>query len=117
MTSRDFRRIALSLPETSESAHMKHPDFRVRGKIVAALAYPAAGFGMVKLTPEQQSDFVHDEPKMFAPVKGGWGRKGATNVILKSAKPDRVRRALLAAWRNVAPRNTAPKNLAVDLKE
>jgi hypothetical protein len=117
MTSRDFRRIALSLPETSESAHMKHPDFRVGGKIFATLAYPTPGFGMVKLTPEQQSDFVHDEPKMFAPVKGGWGRKGATNVILKLAKSDSVRRALLAAWRNVAPRNTAPKNLAVDLKE
>jgi hypothetical protein len=39
-TTDTFRRIALSLPETSESAHMAHPDFRVRGKIFATLGYP-----------------------------------------------------------------------------
>ena len=40
MTADDFRQIALSLPEASESAHMDHPDFRVRGKIFATLGYP-----------------------------------------------------------------------------
>ena len=29
MTAGDFRRIALSFPETMESVHMDHPDFRV----------------------------------------------------------------------------------------
>ena len=33
---------------------MGHPDFRVKAKIFATLGYPDAGFGMVKLTPEQQ---------------------------------------------------------------
>ena len=32
MTADDFRRIALSLPEVLESAHMDHPDFRVAVK-------------------------------------------------------------------------------------
>ena len=32
MTADRFRDLALSLPETSESAHMNHPDFRVGGK-------------------------------------------------------------------------------------
>ena len=54
MTSRDFRRIALSFPETSESAHMNHPDFRVRGKVFATLGYPDKQFGMVKLTPSSR---------------------------------------------------------------
>ena len=40
MTSRDFRRLALSFPETPEQAHMDHPDFRVAGKIFATLGYP-----------------------------------------------------------------------------
>ena len=35
MSPDTFRRIALSLPETSESAHIAHPDFRVRDKIFA----------------------------------------------------------------------------------
>jgi len=30
MTAAEFRRIALSLPQAREAAHMGHPDFRVR---------------------------------------------------------------------------------------
>ena len=30
MTADDFRKLALSLPETTEASHMEHPDFRVR---------------------------------------------------------------------------------------
>ncbi len=54
MTSNDFRRLALSFPETAEQAHMDHPDFRVAGKIFATLGYPEVGWGMVKLTPIEQ---------------------------------------------------------------
>jgi hypothetical protein len=101
--------MALSLPEAVESAHMDHPDFRVGvgGRIFATLGYPSAGWAMVKLMPDQQGEFVRAEPDAFAMVKGGWGRKGATNVRLQAAKVDSVRRALEAAWRNTAPKNTA----------
>ena len=58
ITRDGFRRLALSLPEATESAHMGHPDFRVRGKIFATLGSPDDGWGMVKLTPEQQDAFV-----------------------------------------------------------
>ena len=109
MTASDFRRLALSLPDATESSHMQHPDFRVGGKIFATLGYPRAGFAMVKLTPEQQGELVHDEPSAFVPVKGGWGRRGATNVQLKNAKKASVRTALVAAWRNTAPKDLARK--------
>jgi len=62
MTSQDFRRMALSFPETSEESHMEHPDFRVGGKIFATLGYPRNGWAMVKLTPEQQDTFMKAEP-------------------------------------------------------
>ena len=104
MTPDAFRRLALSLPESVEIGHMGHPDFRVGGKIFATLGYPDEGWGMVKLTPEQQEAFVSAEPVVFAPVKGGWGRRGATNVRLRTAKTRSLRVALAAAWRNVAPR-------------
>jgi hypothetical protein len=104
MTAADFRRLALGFPEATESAHMEHPDFRVRGKIFATLGYPDAGVGMVKLFPDQQNDFVRAEPKAFAPVNGAWGRRGATHVRLKAAKKASVQRVLEAAWRNTAPR-------------
>lgn len=104
MTADGFRRLALRLPEASESAHMAHPDFRVRGRIFATLGYPDAGFGMVKLTPGQQEAVVAAEPSVYAPVKGGWGAKGATQVRLRGAKTRSLGLALTLAWRNVAPR-------------
>jgi len=63
--------------------------------------------GMVKLTPEQQELFVRAQPVVFAPVKGGWGRGGATNVRLRTATKGAVREALITAWRNRAPKRLA----------
>ena len=37
MTSQDFRRLALLLPETVKGSHHGHPDFRVRGKVFATV--------------------------------------------------------------------------------
>jgi hypothetical protein len=86
---------------------MGHPDFRVRGKIFATLGYPDAGCGMVKLTPEQQVVFASIEPAVFTPVKGGWGRQGATNLRLEAASENTLHRAILAAWGNAAPKRLA----------
>ncbi len=104
MTANEFRKLALSLPETTEAAHMAHPDFRVAGKIFATMGYPRAGWAMVGLTPDQQELFVRTQPKSFVPVKGKWGEKGATNVVLRHAARAAVREALINAWRNKAPR-------------
>ena len=101
----DFRKLALSLPETTEAAHMNHPDFRVGGKIFATLSYPEDGWAMVKLTPIEQEMFVKAQPTVFKPCNGAWGRRGATNVKLKSARKPVIRRALLAAWRLTAPKH------------
>jgi hypothetical protein len=103
MTVSEFRRLALSLPEAIEAAHMGHPDFRVAGKIFATLGHPRAGWGVIMLTPEQQELFVKTEPTAFAPVKGGWGKKGSTQVRLAAAPKGAVREALTIAWRNRAP--------------
>src|SRR5260370_12429540 len=67
MTANDFRRLALSFPETSERAHMGHPDFRVGGKIFATLGYPDDDWAMVKLTPLEQEMFVKSHPAVFDP--------------------------------------------------
>ncbi|HEY7410434.1 MAG TPA: MmcQ/YjbR family DNA-binding protein [Vicinamibacteria bacterium] len=113
MTAAGFRRLALQLPEAVEVGHMGHPDFRVGGKIFATLGYPDAGWGMVKLTPDQQEALVSAEPGVFSPVKGGWGRRGATGVRLRAATARTLRTALAAAWRNVAsaprPAKRAPR--------
>jgi hypothetical protein len=86
---------------------MGHPDFRVRGKIFATMGWPQKPWAMVKLTPEQQQAFVEAEPAVFAPVKGGWGRQGATSVRLGKATKAKLLPALVVAWRNVAPKRLA----------
>jgi hypothetical protein len=104
MTANDFRKIALLLPEVEERAHMNHPDFRVAGKIFATLGYPDKTRGMVKLSPEEQHYFSKDYPEAFLPVKGTWGRRGATSVYLKASRKDVLTKAIQAAWRNSAPK-------------
>jgi hypothetical protein len=104
VTVAQFRKLATRLPEAIESSHMGHPDFRVRGKVFASLGYPDAGWGMVKLTPEQQALCLEAEPAMFAPAKGAWGKAGATCVSLTAAKAKPLAAVLTAAWRNTAPR-------------
>ena len=109
MTAKDFRQIALSLPESIESSHMEHPDFRVGGKIFATLDAPTKGWGMVKLWPDQQAEFMKEDPKAFKPAQGAWGLRGATYVHLSVAKKPTVRRALIAAWSTTAPKNLVEK--------
>ena len=104
MTEENFRRIALDLPETEEREHMSHPDFRVRGKIFATLHSPEKGWGMVKLTPAEQRRLMKEEPGVFVAASGAWGRAGCTHVHLKSVDRATLRGAILAAWRNTAPK-------------
>ncbi len=98
-----FRSIALSMPESVEGSHGGHPDFRVGGKVFASL-WDDDEHGMVKLTPEQQLDYIDAHPDTFAPVNGAWGIRGCTRVTLKAAKVSILRRAMRDAWRNTAPK-------------
>ena len=99
MNVNDFRRIALSFEGAEESSHMGNPDFRVGGHIFATLAHAKQGYGNLKLTPAQQADFVAELPKVFLPIPGGWGRRGATHIRLAAASEDVLTGALRAAWR------------------
>jgi hypothetical protein len=96
-----FRAIACSLPGAEESAHMGHPDFRVGGRIFATLSGEARGRGVLKLTLDQQAEFVAELPEVFEPVQGGWGRMGMTYILLDRADEETMRGALLTAHRNV----------------
>lgn len=101
MTNEQFRKIALSFPDSFESAHQGHPDFRVGGKIFATLGTPGENRGMVKLTSEQQLAWVKSNAIGFLPCNGAWGRQGCTYVDLAIAKPSLVRSALQLAFGNV----------------
>lgn len=99
MTASDFRRIALSLDGAEEGSHMGAADFRVGGRIFATLASERQGFGNLMLNPDQQTAFMADQPDVFLPVAGTWGRNGATHVRLAVASEELLRGALRSAWR------------------
>ena len=101
MNAKEFRTAALKMPGAIESAHMDHPDFRVNGKIFASLGYPDDDWGMVKLTPAQQKEFMKEAPKMFSPCAGAWGKAGSTRVHLASVKKRILTKALRAASHNI----------------
>jgi hypothetical protein len=110
MTADDFRRIAVGMKDVLEGAHMGHPDFRVNGKIFATI-HPDPAYGMVKLTPEQQQEFVNGHPRVFAPENGAWGRAGCTRVRLDVVDDETLGEAMTVAWQNIgrAAAAKAPK--------
>jgi hypothetical protein len=102
MTPEGFRKLALTLPQSHESLHNNHPDFRVGKRVFATLGYPDSAWAMVKLTPALQARFVAVSPKVFVAVKGAWGARGSTNVKLSSATRSALWPALVEAWKNTA---------------
>jgi hypothetical protein len=119
MDADDFRRIALSLDGAEEGSHMGQPDFRVGGRIFATLASADQGYGNLMLTPDQQAAFVEELPKVFVPIKGGWGRMGMTHIRLAVVTEDVLAGALRTAWKlrieknaesGKTPKRTAPRS-------
>ncbi len=104
----DFRRIALSMEGAEEGSHMGSPDFRVGGRIFATLAMQHKGYGNLMLTPEMQEGFVAEQPEVFVPIAGGWGRMGATHVVLAAANEDLLAGALHTAWKLRVEQNHKP---------
>ncbi len=80
-------------------------DFRVGGRIFATLAAVKQGYGNLMFSPELQAEFVQEEPGVFLPVNGGWGRNGATHMRLARAGDELAARALHAAWKLRSDKN------------
>jgi hypothetical protein len=99
MNAQDFRRLALLLEGAEEGSHMGAADFRVGGRIFATLASVNQGYGNLMLSPAQQAAFVEEQPDLFLPVPGGWGRLGATHIRLAAANEDVLAGALRTSWK------------------
>lgn len=94
--------MALSFPDAVESEHVRHPDFRVRGKIFATLGYPDESFGVLMLTPDGQQEAMGRHPEVFDPAAGAWGRRGNTKVRLSAARSEQLRPWMEVAWQKIA---------------
>jgi hypothetical protein len=103
MQQQEFRALALSFPEAVEASHFGTADFRVRNKIFATLR-EADGRAVLKLSPDEQQLLMATSSGLFEPIKGAWGLKGWTRVVLDRADAETVRPAMGMAWRSVAPK-------------
>ena len=99
-----FRKWALSFPDTSEQPHFHLVSFRFKKKIFATL-WLIENRAMLKLSPVDQSVFCSLDDRIFFPVPGSWGRKGATFVELKKVRKDMFKDALTTAYRGVASKS------------
>ena len=111
-----FRRLALQLPGAVESSHMNHPDFRLNNRIFATLSAQEKGCGVLKLTTEQQTAFIADQPHIFSAVQGGWGRMGMTFIHLNEADESIMTGALRTAYTNVQEKQSQKKSSKKSVK-
>lgn len=96
----EARKLALSLPETTEQAHHGFPSFRVRDKIFATLPDPATLH--VMLEAEQIREAVAARPDCCE--EKWWGnRLMALRVRLAGVEAGTLQDWLTAAWKRRAP--------------
>ncbi len=104
----NFRKLALSFPDTEEQPHFHLASFRVKKKIFATL-WEKENRAMLKLSLADQSVFCTHDIHIFFPVPGGWGTKGATFVDLGKVRADMFKDALAAAYHLATAKKTSAK--------
>ena len=99
-TAADFRRMALSLPGSTEVPHFHRAAFKL-ARIYATLDERSAH---LMFTPDEQEFKVMLAPEAFAPLPNAWGRKGWTEVTLAAVSTDELEAALRMAYAHAGPR-------------
>ena len=102
------RELALGLPEVTEAPHWHRLAFRTPRKMFATLDAAARDINLL-FNPDLRDFYCEVAPHAFAPVPGGWGRKGATRCDLETVDEDSLVSALKAAHRLAAPKGRAAK--------
>jgi hypothetical protein len=97
ITTKAFRKLALSFPGATEAPHFERTSFRVGTKIFATLMEKTS-VATLRLTPEQQTVFMEMARQAFTPVPGKWGLQGWTFMDLDKAKKAIVMEALDIAY-------------------
>jgi hypothetical protein len=105
VTADEAREIALSLPGAEPNAHFDTSDFRVRNKIFCTL--PDDDRMTIRMTPEDQSVLMAENPGTFSAPDNRWGQQGWTYVRLSGIDATELRELVTDAWRRLAPKKLA----------
>lgn len=106
VTAETFRKIAISFPEVTESAHFQKTAFKVRQKIFATLDVTTLQACM-KLSTKDQDIFTLIDASVIYPVPNKWGKSGWTFIQLNLIKKRLLLDALAAAYIATAPAKLA----------
>jgi hypothetical protein len=95
------RRIALSLPDSTQAPHHDMTSFRVAGKIFATMP-PEGDRVHIFIAAHEVAAYCAEYPGMVEEL--WWGEKlSGSRVVLAQASRDVVREMLIEAWRAKAP--------------
>ncbi len=98
----DVRRIALSLPDTTEKTAWSMPTFRVAGKMFATLPEDETSLA-VRCPKEERDELVLAEPEKFW-IAGHEAQFAWVRARLSALEDEDELRAILAdSWRQAAP--------------
>ncbi|MBS7695688.1 MULTISPECIES: MmcQ/YjbR family DNA-binding protein [unclassified Chelatococcus] len=97
------RELALSFPLSREAPHMDRAAFRTPRKTFATLSASANDLNLM-FDPDLRDFYCEQEPGVFTPVPGGWGRMGITRCDLRTVDEATLISALQAAYRLAAPK-------------
>lgn len=103
ITAARVRELALALPGASERPHFHLASFRTARKAFANLD-EAAGVVNFPFGPELRDFYCEQEPQMFSPIPGGWGRMGHTFCVLAKVDEATFRSALQASYEMALPK-------------
>ncbi len=96
------RRVALSLPASTEAPHHEMTSFRVAGKIFATVP-PEGGRLHVFLDEDQVASYCAEFPGAVQEL--WWGKRlSGCMVMLNQANAELLRELLTESWRRRAPK-------------
>ena len=97
-TTKDVRRIALSLAGTTEAPHFDRTAFKV-ARIYATVAADGLTANL-KLTIDEQTVYVGAYPTAFHALDNAWGKQGWTSALLAELELAELSEVLELAWKN-----------------
>jgi predicted DNA-binding protein (MmcQ/YjbR family) len=102
----NFRKLALSFPETTEESHFEKTSFRVKRKIFATYD-DINKRACIKLSEIDQDIFSLADKSIIFPVDNKWGKQGWTLIEMKKVRKELFVDALTTAYCEVAPKKLA----------
>lgn len=113
MTLDEVSALIEALPGVARHRQDGAVDFKVDNSIFVSITIDR--LVVLKLSLEQQDMVVASEPKGFAPVKGGWGERGWTEMNFGYLDEAAALSGIMIAWTNVTPNKQRPKETPADI--